>query len=78
MRIERVDVRIDLVQVEEIRVLLVCDDLEPVGAGLVRDRVTRGLLGRPNEVVATPGLTMKETRNWYTGQSPQAQLSVGM
>ena len=55
MRVERVD----------IRVLLVRDDLEPMGAGLVREGVTSGPVGRPDEVVAAtsrPNSASREPR----------------
>lgn len=44
MGAERVDVGVGLVQVEEIRVLLVRKDLETQGSGLVRQGIPRCLL----------------------------------
>lgn len=52
MRVECVEVGIHLVQIEQIGVVLVRYALEPAGAGLAREGVARGLLGRPDEVVA--------------------------
>ena len=56
MRVERLDVRVDLVQIEEVRVLFVRQNLKSARARLVREGVARGLLGRPDEVVTVLGL----------------------
>lgn len=49
--VERGDILVDLVQVEEVRVRLVRDDLEAMGTGLVREGVAPCFPGRSNEVV---------------------------
>lgn len=62
---ERVDVGVDLVEVEEIRVLLVRDDLEPQRAGFVREESSAVLRATFTKSSRCAGWTVNDTRNWY-------------